>query len=871
MSTQNPNSVGGLELLYQQLPLDELQIRLLRIESNAGATQIQATLIKRNLLDIKRGGPFFEALSYTWGPPTVTKDIVINGIAFPVTANLYAFLENYQEAGQGVDLWIDAICVNQSDLLEKNHQIPMMNLIYAAARALIIWLGESSSDSDLALEWINHLGSASPYDKMPNIPNKAWQAIQSLLERPWWKRIWIVQELTAGAMGLKLEKASILCGHTRVSWMSVVIAAARMKAYQDDQRQAFPTITEILELDSLRDSAGNYFMKQPTSKSLFDLICRYRHFLATNRRDKIYAIWNMFARAPSTRLPTRYDQSVEDVYVDFAAELLSGETGLEVLRHCVNGGADIPSWAPDWSVPPGALSLPFRNIQRYFDVPWWAEPDFEKPRAPFGVSGGTRDTQARFRVNPLVSSAEEEVLRERRIKRLEMAANGSAVVKSLDDIPDHFTFHKECPDHVKEQIKALLHRNDFILAIGDENPNMPGNPDAIQQGELITERQMKKWLLQELRLSTAKPLYATATSVNASFKINRDEKSLQIKGVLWDELEVCHDSFVEDIDQNFADATRFMIAVGCCKHLAVSNKSAADKYPTAAELLEAFWSTLFVGQAIQNEGKDDTKDHLRYEDWLPEIPKSWVPDQPPVTAKTTGLIDIAEMNEVIERPTSLFNNQPENGGGSFEHRLAPQLREQVFPPHSNEYVALLGQLASAWHQQPYDLYHRPFDLLNVIPDPYWESRRHKDELAKDQAKNRRSRRIRSTLEIIENPSDREFLRRAYDEVDETLKQEPSLVPQKTLPAGIERYAVGRKFFITKKGYFGLGPKKSGPGDRVAVLFGSGVPFVVRKCPSVSGKRAWRIVGECYVHGIMHGEIVQKWNLGSAEAQMLLLI
>ncbi|KAL7905862.1 hypothetical protein GGI35DRAFT_459508 [Trichoderma velutinum] len=671
-------------------------------------------------------------------------------------------------------------------------------------------------------------------------------------------------------MGLKLEKASILCGHTRVSWMSVVIAAARMKAYQDDKRQAFPTITEILELDSLRDSAGNYFMNQPTSKSLFDLICRYRHFLATNRRDKIYAIWNMFARVPSKRLQARYDRSVEDVYVEFAAELLSGEVGLEVLRHCVNGRADIPSWAPDWSVPPGALSLPFRNIQRYFDVPWWAEPDFEKPRAPFGADGA-RDTHATFRVHPLVSSAEEEVLRERRIKRLEIAANGSAVVKSLDDIPDNFTFHKQCPDAVKEQIKALLPRDDFILAIANENPNMPENPDAVQQGELITERQMKKWLLQELRHSTTKPLYTTATSVNPSFKINTDETSLHIKGILWDELEMCHDSFVEDIDQNFADATHFMVAVGCCKHLAVSNKSAANRYPVVAELLEAFWSTLFVGQAINGQGKDEAQDRPRYEEWLPEIPKTWISNQPPVTAKTTGLIDIAEMNEVIERPTSVFNKEQQDGTARFEHRLDPQLREQVFPPHDAEYVALLGQLASAWHQQPYDLYHRPFDFLNVIPDPYWESRRHMDELAKHQAKSRRSRRIRSDVEAIEDLSDREFLRRAYDDVDETLKHEPSLVPQDTLFAGIEKYALGRKFFVTKRGYFGLGPQKAEPGDRIAVLFGSAVPFVLRQGVSATGKRAWRIVGECYVHGIMQGEVIQKWNLGSVDARMLLLV
>ncbi|EHK48139.1 hypothetical protein TRIATDRAFT_298334 [Trichoderma atroviride IMI 206040] len=110
-----------------------------------------------------------------------------------------------------------------------------------------------------------------------------------------------------------------------------------------------------------------------------------------------------------------------------------------------------------------------------------------------------------------------------------------------------------------------------------------------------------------------------------------------------------------------------------------------------------------------------------------------------------------------------------------------------------------------------------------------------------------------------------------DATDKALRQQPSLVPQDTLKAGIEKFALGRRFFITKKGYFGLGPQKLEPGDRVAVLFGSGVPFVLRKCPAIAGRRAWRIIGECYVHGIMQGEVVRKWELGTSEAQMLLLV
>ncbi|KAL7814949.1 HET domain-containing protein [Trichoderma aethiopicum] len=844
MSLQSPS----IKSLYQQIPLNQFEIRMLRLEpSTPSSSEIRASLIKSSLLHLREQGVFFEALSYTWGQASDTKDIVINGTTFPVTANLYAFLQQYQEPNQTADLWIDAICINQADLLEKNHQIPLMTMIYAAASKLVIWLGESSSDSDLALEWTSHLGSGSPYDKMPNIPNNAWQAMQSFLSRPWWKRIWIVQELVTGAMGIKLEKASVLCGNVRIAWMNVVIAAARMKAYEDDKRQAFPVITEILELDSLRDSAGSYFMKQPTPQGLFDLICRYRHFLATNGRDKIYAIWNMFATLPSKRLEARYDRSLEEVYVDFAAQLLSGETGLELLRHCGNGSPDVPSWAPDWSVPLGSLPLPLRRIQRYFDVPWWAEPEYEAPKGLIGADGTRKES-----------------------KRLEWTAKGSAVVKSLDDVPSHFTIHN-VPEATKEQIKELLPRDDVIFVIADETQHLPDDPDVVQQGELITERKMKKWLLQELRHPDAEPLYKAAASTQATLKIDKSTRSLQVKGILWDEIQLCHDSFVEDVDEDFADATRFMVAVGCCKHLAMTNKSAARMYPQAADLLEAFWSTVFVGQPLRGEEPGETEHQPRYQEWLPEIPKSWTPGEPPVTATTTGLIEIAEVNEALNHSMSATHAEKAEGSPQFLNKLQPDLKVRVFPAHDNEHVALVSQLASTWSQQPYDLYHRPFDLLSVIPDPYWETRRQGDGLAKQQARKRKAGCLKSSLDAIKDPLDREFLNRAYDRVDEMLKQQPSLVPQDTLPAGIEKYALGRRFFITKKGYFGLGPQKAEPGDRIAVLLGSGVPFVLRRCSTAEGKRVWKVMGECYVHGIMQGEVIQKWELGSAEARVLHIV
>ncbi|EHK48140.1 hypothetical protein TRIATDRAFT_180361, partial [Trichoderma atroviride IMI 206040] len=168
------------------------EIRLLRIEPRGGpSAEIRASLVKYNLQGRPNDVTSFQALSYTWGHNSFAHNIIINGVKLPVADNLYSFLQHRQETNQCIDIWIDAICINQNDLLEKNHQIPMMNMIYGRASELIIWLGPPSFDSELAIQSILEMGSGSPYDKLFTVENDVWQAIQSLFERPWWKRIWI--------------------------------------------------------------------------------------------------------------------------------------------------------------------------------------------------------------------------------------------------------------------------------------------------------------------------------------------------------------------------------------------------------------------------------------------------------------------------------------------------------------------------------------------------------------------------------------------------------------------------------------------------------------------------------------------------------
>lgn len=872
MSVQSCPIIGDAKMLYQQLPLNTMEIRLLRLDLTANpASAIRCTLRKHNLFE----RPDFEALTYTWGESSPSRNIIVNGFSFRVTINLYHFLKRQQEAGRDCNMWVDAICVNQSDLLEKNLQIPNMNMVYMAATTLTIWLGDESSDSKLALERIRGLGSGSPYAKMPHLEDHVKRAIQSVLQRPWWKRIWIVQELSIGGAGSKLELVWVQCGQDRVPWMNFVVAAARIKAYHDDQRQGFPDIGEILELDSLREHAGIFIYHGPTKGEMLELLCRYRHFLASNKRDKIYAIWNMFVRKPSERLQTRYDESVENVYLELAANFLSPGDNLEILRQCGPRSIGIPSWAPDWSVALSTPALPLRNIRRYFDVPWWAEPEFLEPRAPMGANLEIPLSRVRFKLPQRSPDPEEdERLRKLRLRHLEMSAKGGGVVDHLEEIPPNFGFH-EIPPEIKADIQELMRSDRLIVAVADKYPGLPENPDAMQQGELVNERQMKQWLVRELQHSTSEPLYRASGSNGPCITLNKMEKHLQIKGILWDQIDTCHESFVENVDEDWANTTHFMVAVGCCKHLAVTNKPTRDLYSTSDGLLEAFWSTLVVGQPIEAQLGENGP--VRYADWLPELPASWLPSRPLTTAKTAGLVSLAEYYEAFNDFISACNESPEFASSPLKSCPDPRMYELAFPAYNQENDTRLCELAATWHKQPYDLYHRPFSFLNIVPDPYWDIRRQEDNLAKAQRASRIGKGGEWCSSSLDVPNDmKPFIShpRLHDEmnsaIDAAYASKPSLIPQNTLNAGVEKFALGRKFFITNKGYLGLGPKTAEPGDRIAIIYGSGVPFILRKSAAKLGRPTWEIIGECYVHGIMDGEVIRKYELGLAESQMIVL-
>lgn len=182
-------------------PLPDGSVRLLRLLPHSDEEPgIKCNLFTCTMLSSGRAHPY-DALSYVWGPESNQHFIHIDGREVSVRANLYAALSHLQDRFLERILWIDAICINQNDNEEKSRQVQFMARIYAKASSVIVWLGKAADDSDRALKMVleaarkQHIDSSSgEVNHQPTslaIQHTNEQAIITLLERPWFRRIWV--------------------------------------------------------------------------------------------------------------------------------------------------------------------------------------------------------------------------------------------------------------------------------------------------------------------------------------------------------------------------------------------------------------------------------------------------------------------------------------------------------------------------------------------------------------------------------------------------------------------------------------------------------------------------------------------------------
>ncbi|KAF5965016.1 4-hydroxyacetophenone monooxygenase [Fusarium bulbicola] len=208
---------------YAQLPTNS--IRLLRLLPHQDEhPPIECQLFNCALENSGSCRPY-EALSYVWGSDLKPESILIDACDLPIGENLFAALLQLRDRSIKRIIWIDAIYINQQDTKEKGHQVQSMAKIYATATRVFVWLGKAVPNIDQSFEATRIAGFTA---KQPTSTAKTKTTILRVLIAPWFRRIWVLQEVAAA------RHIVVKCGHAEIDGYAFFQGLGVFKLPHDD-------------------------------------------------------------------------------------------------------------------------------------------------------------------------------------------------------------------------------------------------------------------------------------------------------------------------------------------------------------------------------------------------------------------------------------------------------------------------------------------------------------------------------------------------------------------------------------------------------------------------------------------------------------
>ncbi|SMY20751.1 unnamed protein product [Zymoseptoria tritici ST99CH_1A5] len=352
------------ELYPEPLDAEKHEIRLLlTLLPGAFHEPIQCTLAKICLKDTER--PVYEALSYVWGDPKITKYVMVHGALFPVTMNLESALRHLRDKNDPRTLWIDAICINQNvtdgrEDKERHGQVRMMGQVYTIATRVIIWLGAGDKTVVHAIKSLQAI-VASEAETIPT-----GGVLDKVTCLDWFHRVWTKQE-----MALAVDDPILIYGQCMIPW-SLLLSASRVVLNETpNAHSALPerTIESAVGISTALYGARlvltlSELSRRQRSKNACTLrmaiwcgkFCR-----ATNPRDMIYGVFGMWrAERWTPHFPIDYRLPVHVVFMQAMAYLINVDREITVFQteRLVGPSPAAPelaqtsSWAIDFTAQP---------------------------------------------------------------------------------------------------------------------------------------------------------------------------------------------------------------------------------------------------------------------------------------------------------------------------------------------------------------------------------------------------------------------------------------------------------------------------------------------------------------------------------------
>ncbi|KAH7403886.1 heterokaryon incompatibility protein-domain-containing protein [Cadophora sp. MPI-SDFR-AT-0126] len=364
---------------YRYSPLaSPRDIRVLVLHGGVSEEDIHCSLRAIPLDDAIR----YEALSYTWGDPTEIRRLRCGDASLDVTVNLYSALQHLRYPYSERVIWADAICINQNDLKERESQVQLMVDVYSSASRVIMWLGEDTEGVFGAFQGIKWVRSLFP----EGIPSVAFAEMSTadierilddirrlltsergpdiqrllllmghLLQRSWFTRKWVIQEIVKARTGL------LVCGSLSLPWSELQDGMAFLKytrAYMLLFGVGIDIPSESLDHIALIETMKNY----EVHLTLDQILYLTRRFLVSLARDHVISILGLASDidADDIRFLANYVAPTLDYFRLFIRWSIDKNRNLD----CLSLGFDpanisdssLPSWMPDfrsWDLQPG--------------------------------------------------------------------------------------------------------------------------------------------------------------------------------------------------------------------------------------------------------------------------------------------------------------------------------------------------------------------------------------------------------------------------------------------------------------------------------------------------------------------------------------
>ena len=381
--------------VYPGEPLQPDQIRLIELRPGSWTDPIVC-----DLHNVRYEDACYFALSYVWGSRGKPCRILLAGQTFDTTTNLERALRYIRQRNpEGVNLWADALCIDQGSMKERTHQVELMGQIYSKCEGVIVYLGdrleyESSAagqcmnidfDRNTQPVWdtthlagqykrgrkydayqafcliqelgtSHHLGNLSVFHRDKNASrvealesSRILESLRRLMHNPftpWWSRVWVIQE---AALGPQIE---VLHGTLSAHWIMFIEAAINYTLHSTTCCSRLTASlprdqTKVLDDFSKRVLIVNNLRRVRDRKPLLDLLRQFRDRQATDVRDKVYALLSL---ADSSVRPD-YSLSEVEVFQQATEDCIRSSRSLTVLNTALGrkARADLPSWVPDWS------------------------------------------------------------------------------------------------------------------------------------------------------------------------------------------------------------------------------------------------------------------------------------------------------------------------------------------------------------------------------------------------------------------------------------------------------------------------------------------------------------------------------------------